>query len=499
MKPAPSHLHDQLESRIFSLMFASILTLITASASGCGGSSGTTPTTALTGNTNITVLASSTANARISEFNLYISGITLTSKTGKTAELLTTPVFPEFIHLNGSIEPMGTASIPQDVYTSATVAVGNGQFTCVAIDPSSGKLSLNEFSDGAVAPSHVTVTLPQPITVTGASMGLALNLLVSQSASYSSTCYSLGFPTFSITPNFSITPVTISNSPTSSANGKATSLNGQVSTVDASGTLVNVAGADGPNLNGPSWPVIVNSSTVFQGVSGVPQLTAGIPVEIDAAIQQQGPMLATRISVADSVTTQLNIFTGPADLVFASQPVLNMFAREQQGHLSQSVYYPGASVDFSNARFRISSALANLQSLPFAPTFSAANIVPGQNISITVHVASYLGGNVPADSVTLMPQAINGTVSTVSSIGGFTTYTVVLASYDLFPVAAAQVFQVSQLANPNVVIAYADSNTSKLTTNPIAVGSVVRVYGLVFNDNGTLRMDCAQINDGVAL
>ena len=139
MKPAPSHLHDQLESRIFSLMFASILTLITASASGCGGSSGTTPTTALTGNTNITVLASSTANARISEFNLYISGITLTSKTGKTAELLTTPVFPEFIHLNGSIEPMGTASIPQDVYTSATVAVGNGQFTCVAIDPSREK------------------------------------------------------------------------------------------------------------------------------------------------------------------------------------------------------------------------------------------------------------------------------------------------------------------------------------------------------------------------
>lgn len=25
-----------------------------------------------------------------------------------------------------------------------------------------------------------------------------------------------------------------------------------------------------------------------------------------------------------------------------------------------------------------------------------------------------------------------------------------------------------------------------------------RFCGLVFNDNGTLRMDCAQINDGVA-
>jgi hypothetical protein len=25
-----------------------------------------------------------------------------------------------------------------------------------------------------------------------------------------------------------------------------------------------------------------------------------------------------------------------------------------------------------------------------------------------------------------------------------------------------------------------------------------RFYGLVFNDNGALRMDCAQVNDGVA-
>ncbi len=44
---------------------------------------------------------------------------------------------------------------------------------------------------------------------------------------------------------------------------------------------------------------------------------------------------------------------------------------------------------------------------------------------------------------------------------------------------------------------YADSNTQMLNTSPITVGSVVRFYGLVFNDNGTLRMDCAEINDGV--
>ena len=58
--------------------------------------------------------------------------------------------------------------------------------------------------------------------------------------------------------------------------------------------------------------------------------------------------------------------------------------------------------------------------------------------------------------------------------------------------------QVLPVANPDIVVVYADSNTQMLNASPIAVGSVVRFYGLVFNDNGTLRMDCAQINDGVA-
>ena len=36
-----------------------------------------------------------------------------------------------------------------------------------------------------------------------------------------------------------------------------------------------------------------------------------------------------------------------------------------------------------------------------------------------------------------------------------------------------------------------------LNTQPVTVGSPTRFYGLVFNDNGTLRMDCAEIFDGV--
>jgi hypothetical protein len=101
--------------------------------------------------------------------------------------------------------------------------------------------------------------------------------------------------------------------------------------------------------------------------------------------------------------------------------------------------------------------------------------------------------------MTLMPQTLNGTVESSTTSGLFTVYTVVLASYDLFPSLATQPGQTSLLTNPSVVQVYVDSNTQKLNATTLGAGATFRFYGLVFNDNGTLRMDCAQVNDGLAL
>jgi hypothetical protein len=73
-----------------------------------------------------------------------------------------------------------------------------------------------------------------------------------------------------------------------------------------------------------------------------------------------------------------------------------------------------------------------------------------------------------------------------------------LAAYDLFPNFAVQPGQATLLTNPGSILVYVDSNTQQLNSDLLAVGSVSRFNGLVFNDNGILRMDCAQINDGVA-
>jgi hypothetical protein len=227
-----------------------------------------------------------------------------------------------------------------------------------------------------------------------------------------------------------------------------------------------------------------------------------MPVDMDVALQADGSLLATRVAVYETDTTNLNVAYGPPLAIYPSgygsvYPVMDALQVEQVGDL------PVLDDIFSGldaATSQISGQFTNLQNLPFVATFNAANLVAGQNVLVTSNAPSANGFTplpLPLATMTLMPQAINGTVSAISTSGGFTTYTVTLAPYDLFPNLAVQPGQTTLLTNPNTVVVYADSNTQQLNSAPVAVGSTYRFYGLVFNDNGTLRMDCAQVNDGV--
>jgi len=201
----------------------------------------------------------------------------------------------------------------------------------------------------------------------------------------------------------------------------------------------------------------------------------------------------------------INESSGPVMFVDTIVPVLQLYGRTELGTLltgpsvSSGVYFDFPSFDFSSAQFGISGALTNLQNLPFVPSFSASNIVTGQNVDITAPTFSVMGGvYTPANTITLAPQTINGTVVASQQSGSFIDYTVSLAPYDLFPTLAVQQGQTTVLNNASQVEVYVESSTQKLNTQALAPGSTLRFYGLVFNDNGTLRMDCAQVNDGVA-
>lgn len=448
----------------------------------------------MSGDTPVVVLGTSTANDQLAQFDIALTGIQLTNESGKSISLLSTPLTAEFIHLNGGAEPLTTINVPQDTYTSATVTLDSAWFTCSSYVAGAG-IANNTFEDAEVPSSSISVQLPQPITVTGTGMAIALNLMVSQSASFS-TCQNTPNTTFSITPTFTISPVAIAANPTNTMNGMATGLHGLITAVNPKDDSLSVVGEDGPN--GPNWQIEADNKTAFQGVSAFSKLAKGMPLNLDVAIQPDGSLLATRIAVYDTDTANVNVFAGPINSVVASPPGFSIIGQEQQGFLDQSSYYVGAyPVNFSNATFAISGALPNLVSLPFTPVLSAGSLIAGQNLSVTTHVSSFPNGSIPVATVALMPQTINGTVTDISSEGGFTTYTVTLAPYDLFPNLALQPSQSNVVENPDTIIVYADNNTQEMNASPLTVGSVFRFNGLVFDDQGTLRMDCAQILDGV--
>jgi hypothetical protein len=218
-------------------------------------------------------------------------------------------------------------------------------------------------------------------------------------------------------------------------------------------------------------------------------------------IQADGSQLATRIAVEDANPTNLTVSTGPLLQVAASQPSFFAFGLQDQGYLwtSGQIGNPMA-YSFGSAVFQISGRLTNLQDLPFVPSFNAANMFPGQNVYVTTHALTLMGGPTyfPATTITLIPQTVNGVVSGVSNDGSFATYTVSLAPYDLISNLGVQPGQTSVLTNPSEVVVYVDSATKLLNTQPLVAGSVLRFNGMLFNDNGTLRMDCAQVNDGVS-
>ena len=476
--------------RRFPLLSCFVLIVTLSVFTGCSTNSSPNNGGGPTGNTDVTLLATSSANDQLFGFQAQLQSLTLTNQAGTAVSFTPIPQnFIDYIHLNGETEPITTVSIPQGNYVSATATIGSAQFECAIDIP--GTLDTSTFAYGQTPASQVAVSLPSPITVTGSAMGLSLAMQVSQSATWAE-CYSPsgGIIPYTITPTFNLTPVTFSNNPTNSSNGKLNNLAGIVNSVAAGGTPFTVTSADEQVLS-----FNTSATTTFQGITAASALVSGMAVSIDANIQADGTVVADRVSVPDTNTASLRLTSGPLIQVPSTTPILSIGSQEQQGALNAYII-GGQSFNFSASSFAISGAFTNLASLPFTPAFSAATMVAGQEVSVTSHDPT-LVAPLNATTVTLMPQTINGTVTNISSSGNFTIYTVQLAAYDLFPDLAQQPVQKSILTTPNTVTVYADQNTQQLISGTLAVGAVARFNGVIFNDSGTLRMDCAEIATGV--
>ena len=476
---------------------------------GCGSNPSTPKVPQFTGNTAVTLLLSSTANGQLLNYQSSIQSLTLTSQSGKIVTLIASPQPTEFVHLNGLIEPYGTVTVPQDIYASATAKIGDTRFTCMTVqgpnDPTPGSLTISTYDYGYVPDPMVTVTLANPLTITGNTMALKLDLQISQSASFPSSCYTTQFPApFAITPTFELSAISTVPQPSNSGNGKVAGLFGEIQTIGTSGNQFvlyvsesNSSGLENPQHN-PAFgerttTISVTGNTVYNGISNFAALQVGSFVDMDGAVQTDGSIAASRISVHDP--TALNVMFSPVARTNSTVPYLYSYPFGQQG-VDYDVFGVGLGVYqyTGNTVFQISDQFNNLGNLPFVPSVLGTNLVPGQNLAIYSQHVSYRGGQwTPATVMTLLPQTINGTIVGPNANG----YSVQLAPYDLFPKLAVQPGQTNLLTHPDLVEVYTDSNTALLNTKPLTSGSPGKFYGLIFNDNGQLRMDCSQIGDGV--
>jgi len=471
--------------------------------SGCSGGMMTVvspPPPVFSGNSTVVVLLGATANDKLTNFNTVLTAMSLTDNHGNAVTLYNNPNASnlssntEFMHLANHPEPLVATSIPQGLYTSASVTVTWCSFTDVTFDPSIPNLVEATYAQSLCSQGtgKTTVTLPSPVAVTGPVTALSLDLQVPQSFTLSGTGAAA---TYTIAPVFTLTPLALAAHPTNSKNGKIVGFTAHVTAVNTVGNTFTVQTGDSV-----SFDVHSLNDTAYQGISGFSALAAGTVIDLDFTIQQDGSFGASRVEASDPSAVSVTVgpffipFSGPQPGEFGTLPTEYVGCAFTGGTAPCHNFF---RYDDSTV-FTVSSEYANLNNLPFVPAFTSTSLLAGQNISVFSHAITDTQSTETVRTITLRPQTLNGTVQAVSSQGAFTVYTVSLASYDLIPVLQSSPQTLIRLNDPSTVTVYVDSSTQLLNSKSISAGSLLRFTGLVFDDAGTLRMDCGQVDDGVA-
>jgi hypothetical protein len=456
-------------------LLAAATTFAFAAVLGC--SSAVSPgnlTTAATA-VDVPVLITDAPADQLVSFSLTINTIILTDNTGKTVSILPAPTTIEICHLNGVQAPLVTAKIPPGTYVSATITFSNPQITYISSS------ATPVVATPTLTTTSYTITPSSPVTISNSNTSLLLDLLAGQSVNISGT-------TVTVTPVFTLKPV-----PPASAmppmGQNATGMEQKGAVVSATATSLTIQPG-----SGPSFTVTTNSSTILQGFTSLTALTAGQLVEVDFTLQSGGVYLASRIELEPAPPNgqPQNLLNGPVTSVSPGTG-FKMVVMEGLGPSATPVAASAVPVftvtTTTSTVWGITPQFVALTGLPFTPSFSPTNLVAGQSVGV---IASSITGNTAvASNVYLIPQTVDGTVTAIKTVGGYTAYTLTLASGSAF----------ASLSGASTITVYTSAATvgpvSTTAPPPIAVSSVVRFNGLIFNTgSGTFSMVAGICPDG---
>ncbi len=412
-------------------------------------------------------------------FDITINSITLTDACGNVVTAF--PVAPqsttsgfELTHVNGVSEPLTIAALPSADYTAATV--NYSQVGIGFIYPNDTHFN---YSNVETKPIAATVDLPSPISIDGAGSALTLDTLITGPIVLG-PIGDAGDPTVTVTPAFTLTSFKPVSAPTNDRNGKVT-FRGLVNFV-ATGTF------NMNNSNGVAFNLATSPTTVYQGIGGLGALPVNAPASVDATLQADGSLLATRVEVENAATA--GSWVGPLVLTYptgAYQEIVPQLWEENNNPAGNVLGSPwGWEFQFTgNTIFQHAGSAIDLTDLPFTPSFASfADVALGQGLSIDWSAQQLLGTQPQTEAITavLVPRTFSGTITALTPASNYTVYTLTLAANDLM----------KPVSNTGSVTAYTNAGT-QLEDGPLAVGDLVNMHGLVYSEQGTLRLVADQV------
>ena len=476
----PKQLARQTAFRITSAALAIILI---PALSGCGGGSGAAPTGT---NPSPTPAAKTAVQVNMGDspadwmlaFSMNITSMSLTGSNG-SATVVSTSTPMEMMHLMGTMQPLAMINAPQGNYTGASVTIGSA--TVMYMDPTT-KAPVQATIPG---PITGTVTFSSPITVGSTPMAMGFDLDLASSVTAGSN------GSLSMNPVFHVTSGTQGSvNPMDFEDGGIQRMMGSVSSVSGNSfTMSSMQAAQ-------NFTFATNSSTVFDGTT-MSSMSNGMGVMVDAILQSDGSLLATHVQ---SMMGSGGVMGGGMITAVTGQPPTSLTMVMQNGAgtgMMSSYFADGATIDLSGSTtYEIDDDAMDMSGIPFTPVFDAGHIYAGQSVMPIsssgmmsggmgggMMGGGAMGGTITADEVALEPQGLTGTASVSISSGTPSSFTLTLPSQCAF----------TTLTGATSVTVYQQSKTFMSGTSPIASGTAMHAFGLLFYDGGQWKMVAARI------
>jgi len=451
----------KLDIRKSALTIVTVAALATALAvAGCtAGLNNAVTTVASAAKTLVPVSLTDAPSDQVVAASLTINTIVLTDSSGATASVLASPFTFEAAHLDAIQEPLLTPSIPQDTYVSVMLTYSNAQVAY--IDPTTNQVVL---ATGTLANTSQTITFSSPIVVNNTSTGLLIDYLVANSVTISGS-------TVDVAPEFNVSAVPIAPQPTNGLNGLQCGINGQITALGTDSFTLETP-------EGTSLTIYVNSSTMYQGISGFSALAVNAFVQVDTQTQSDGDLLAVRISEQGPPPPNGILLVGPVTAVTGSPATsFTEVVRQQVGPNSTANPIQVDTITInSSTTFQLPFQLNNLSggTLPFTATFSAATLFAGQNVAVST--SGVTSNAATATTVSLAPQTVDGTIASTTAGSGGDVITLTLNSSGWL----------AKLTGKSTVTVYTNGNLQNVGPTAPAAGSTIRFNGFLFESGGNL-------------